>query len=484
MPLANQQLAALRRHRVPDWWRDAKLGIFVHWTPASVPAFAPVDADIGQLLQSGRSDALASTPYSEWYENSLRFPGSPVEVHHRTVYGSRPYTQFAADWEAALEQWDPHAWAARFAATGARYVVFVAKHSDGYCLWPTSVANPHRPGWHCKRDVVGEMAEAVRAAGMRFGLYYCGGFDWTFNAWPIGSMADVLAAIPRGAYPAYAEAQVRELISRYQPSVLWNDVAWPASGRRLWPLLSWYYEQVPEGVVNDRWVPWHSVLGAARSRLVRRLIHALSTRQARRDGGLVPPLPPHFDYRTPEYVTFQDVPEHPWECVRGMDRSFGFNACSRAEHFIPRVELLELLADIVSKGGNLLLNVGPRGVDATIPEEQLARLDWLSQWVIPNREAIFGSRPWVRASASSGAKTPVRYTTNGDRVYAFVAEASAAVTLTEVGSTAATQVRAISGESLSWRESAEGLVVALPAPVPGGGTLVIALEGVRAREQH
>ena len=113
------------------------------------------------------------------------------------MYGTSPYAQFAADWEAALAQWDPHAWAARFAATGARYVVFVAKHSDGYCLWPTAVANPHRAGWHCPRDVVGEMGEAVRAAGMRFGLYYCGGFDWTFNTWPIGSMADVLAAIPR-----------------------------------------------------------------------------------------------------------------------------------------------------------------------------------------------------------------------------------------------------------------------------------------------
>ncbi len=176
MQLGNSRLQALRRHRVPNWWSDAKLGIFVHWTPASVPAFAPVDADIGALLQSSRPDALASSPYAEWYENSLRFPDSPAAQHHREVYGTRPYAQFAVDWEAALEQWDPHAWAARFAATGARYVVFVAKHSDGYCLWPTAVANPQRPGWHCQRDVVGEMAEAVRAAGMRFGLYYCGGF--------------------------------------------------------------------------------------------------------------------------------------------------------------------------------------------------------------------------------------------------------------------------------------------------------------------
>ena len=159
MPLRNSQLRALRGHRVPAWWLDAKLGIFVHWSPASVPAFAPVDVDIGALVQSGRRDALAFSPYAEWYENSLRFPDSPVARHHREVYGNRPYAQFADDWEAGLDEWDPHAWAKRFAATGARYVVFVTKHMDGYCMWPTSVPNPRRAGWNCRRDVVGELGE-------------------------------------------------------------------------------------------------------------------------------------------------------------------------------------------------------------------------------------------------------------------------------------------------------------------------------------
>ena len=129
---------------MPAWWQDAKLGIFVHWVPASVPAFAPVDVDVGQMMQSGRRDAFAYSPYSEWYENSLRFPDSPVARHHRETYGDRPYVKFAADWEAGLDQWDPQEWATRFAATGARYVVLVTKHMDGYCLWPTDVTNPHR----------------------------------------------------------------------------------------------------------------------------------------------------------------------------------------------------------------------------------------------------------------------------------------------------------------------------------------------------
>ncbi len=91
----------------------------------------PVGIGIGELLQSDEDDALARSPYTEWYENSLRFPDSPVSIHHRTVYGDRPYRAFADDWEAGPASWDPEAWAARFAATGARSVVLVAKHLSG-----------------------------------------------------------------------------------------------------------------------------------------------------------------------------------------------------------------------------------------------------------------------------------------------------------------------------------------------------------------
>src|SRR6185503_15336115 len=118
MPLRNPVLRHLRRRRIPTWWQDAKLGIFVHWTPASVPAFAPVDIEIGELVKAGQRDALKYSPYAEWYENSLRFPDSPVARHHREVWNNRPYEMFADDWVAGLEQWDPDEWASQFAATG------------------------------------------------------------------------------------------------------------------------------------------------------------------------------------------------------------------------------------------------------------------------------------------------------------------------------------------------------------------------------
>ncbi len=482
MPLRNPELRELRRHRVPAWWSDAKLGIFVHWTPASVPAFAPVDVDIGALVQAGQRDALASCPYAEWYENSLRFPDSPAARHHREVYGARPYAEFAGEWEAGLESWDPQEWARRFAATGARYVVLVTKHMDGYCLWPTDVPNPHRRGWNCRRDVVGELSEAVRGAGMRFGVYYSGGLDSTFNDRPIGSISEMLDAIPRGDYPAYAEAQVRELIARYRPSVLWNDIAWPAEGKRLWPLFQHYYEQVPDGVVNDRWLPWSPLLSATRSQLARRAIDAGVRRQAKRDAGVVPPIPPHYDVRTPEYVVFDDVQRRPWECVRGMDQSFGYNACSRPEHFLPRDELLWMLTDITAKGGNLLLNVGPRGVDAQIPDEQVTRLEWLRDWVGPHSHAIAATRPWVTPGTATSDGSPVRYATRDDTVYAFLRRAAGpSVTLPDLRATPTTAVTTYDGTVLSWTDSPSGIVVELPSGASSEEPGVLTFRQVAAR---
>jgi alpha-L-fucosidase len=481
MPSTRQQLRQLRRHQVPTWWRDAKVGIFVHWTPASVPAFAPTDVEIGEILGSDDPHALSRMPYTEWYENSLRFPDSPVARHHAATYGDRPYAAFAEDWQDGLATWDPDDWAARFAATGAGHVVFVAKHSDGYCLWPTEVTNPKRNGWHSRRDVVGEMAEAVRGAGMRFGIYYCGGWDWTFEDRPVATMADVLGTVPQGAYPAYADAQLRELIDRYRPSVLWNDVAWPSSAARLWPLLAHYYEQVPDGLVNDRWMPWSPALAAAtRPKPVRRLVEAGSRRQARRAGGLVPPKPPHFDVRTPEYAAFDHIDPQPWECVRGMDKSFGYNASSRPEDFIGHDELLWLLVDAVAKGGNLLLNVGPRGVDAQLPGEQLDRLDWLARWMGPNREAVTATRPWVRPGTTTAEGRDVRYTARGETVFALVRGATGRTTVPDVVATPTTNVVSMSGDPLPWRSTPDGIEVDLPELEIGPEPAVLALHAVSA----
>ncbi len=445
-------------------------------------AFAPVDADMGELMARRHPQAMASSPYVEWYENSLRFPDSPAARHHREVHGDRSYTEFAAEWEAALDNWDPQEWAERFAACGARYVVLVAKHHDGYCLWPTTVPNSRRPGWHCQRDVVGELREAVRSRGMRFGIYYSGGLDWTYNDQPIGTFSDLLRAQPRGDYVAYAEAQVRELIARYRPSVLWNDISWPAPAGRLAALLASYYHDVPDGVVNDRFMPWSPLWRLAQTAPAAALIDRLVARGARAATGIVPPKPPFFDVRTPEYTVFHSPQQEAWECVRGIDHSFGHNDASREEDFLAHDELIWSLVDISAKGGNLLLNVGPRGKDATIAPAQLRRLDWLAEFTAANGTALYGTRPWVRAEGSDAA-SEIRYTARDRDVFAFVRPPAGGapvrdVTLADIETAAVTDM---SGEQLTASSGRGGLTVSLREAATAERPAVIVLAGATAR---
>ena len=115
------------------------------------------------------------TPYTEWYANAIQVAGTPSAAFHKANYGDAPYEAFKAPFLAGLKAWDAAAWAQTFREAGARYVVLVTKHHDGFCLWPSGVANPERAGWDAGRDIVGEIAAAVRAEGLRFGVYYSGG---------------------------------------------------------------------------------------------------------------------------------------------------------------------------------------------------------------------------------------------------------------------------------------------------------------------
>ncbi|MET9661819.1 alpha-L-fucosidase [Streptomyces sp. NPDC006510] len=362
---------------VASWWSRAGLGIFVHWTPASVPGWAPPYVPADELPLAGRRSPLGWTSYAEWYENALRFPDSPVSAHHRATYGTRPYTAFGGDFNDALAGWDPTAWARGFRAAGARYAVLVTKHHDGFCLWPSEAANPHRAGWHTTRDVVGEFAEAVRAEGLRFGVYYSGGLDWTFDDRPIGTGADTVSAVPRGNYPAYAGAQVRELIRRYRPDILWNDIAWPGSRTDVQRLIEYYRFTVPHGVVNDRLFPYTPLWRALRLPGAKALYDSWERRAIARGEGFVPRRPPYYDFRPPEFARYTGP--GPYEITRGIDHSFGYNRNSPPEAYLGREALESLVRETAAGGGNLLLDVGPRGEDATVPAEQQLRLDWLAE---------------------------------------------------------------------------------------------------------
>ncbi len=423
-------LKSLNARALPQWYDEAKFGIFIHWGVFSIPAFAPRAGSISDAFKENYDRAVAMTPYTEWYQNAIKVPGTPSADFHASEYGNQPYTAFKEPFLDGLKQWDPDEWAESFRNAGAKYVVLVTKHHDGFCLWPSNVANRHEKNWFTERDVVGELARAVRAQGMRFGIYYSGGIDWTFNREPLRTLADFLGSTPGGDYPAYAMAQTRELIERYEPSVLWNDISWPTGFDDLLELFADYYNAVPEGVVNDRWVHASFGRGLLRRKSVRRIVDMLAKRYIRkhpdRVDGVIPQPIPHSDFRTPEYTRFSTIQKKKWEATRGMSHSFAYNRNDRDEDYADPETLLSDFIDGVSKGGNLLLNVGPRGFDARIPPQQLDRLKFFGDWLASNGDAVYGASPVYPLTApadgergSSDTETangmPVRFTQKDGR---------------------------------------------------------------------
>jgi alpha-L-fucosidase len=398
-------LASLRQHRVPDWFKDAKLGIFLHWGPYSVPAFAPTHRSIHERDPGG--SPFANNPYAEWYWNSMRFEGSPTAEHHARTYGDAPYQAFGPMFEAALANWSPEAWADQFVRAGAGYVVLTAKHHDGFLLWPSATPNPHLTDWGVRRDVVGELAAAVRARGLRLGIYYSGGIDWTFKNPRIDRVRTMIASVPGDAesYTAYAEAHFLELIERYRPDYLWNDIAYPTHDSFL-RIVSAYYNAVPDGLINDRWITPEALASLPKAEKPAGV------------AGMLPPEPPHWDVRTPEYAMFDRLLPFDWESTRGIGKSFGYNAQETEADLLAVPELVRMVTTAACFNGNVLLNLGPRG-DATLDSMQVGRIAALGDVLRRSGDAVIGTRP-----VALGGPSAVRIgaTRSSDALYLHLLE--------------------------------------------------------------
>ena len=438
---------SLARHQAPAWFNDAKLGIFIHWGVYSVPGWAPMEGKYGELT---RDQFFKMNPYAEWYMNSARIPGSPTNEHHRAEYGEDfPYLDFVPVFNREVAKWDPESWAELFDAAGARYVVLTTKHHDGFTLWPSAIENPHRPADRqgSARDLVGELTQAVRGHGLRMGVYYSGGVDWSFNDTLIDGPGILrTTAVPRSEeYARYVDGHWRELIDRYQPDILWNDITYPENAG-LAELLADYYNRFPEGVVNNRW----------------------GVRMGTGDEPADSDWVEFADFFTPEYAQLDEISEAKWEACRGIGYSFGYNRGETEEQMISVDELVDLLVDITSKNGNLLLNVGPMA-DGTIPPGQVERLRGLGAWLEVNGEAIHGTVPWSRAVGETAAGVPVRFTRKGDDLYAILLETPVdrrvEIRSLPIAPGASVQLLGVEG-TLEWSPTEGGVVVDLPETLP------------------
>lgn len=371
---------ALRRP-LPEWFRRAKLGFFLHWGPYSVPAWGEPVAELGEIPPL---EWFRHNPYAEWYYNTIRLEGSPARAHHDEVYGGGAYDDFLDAWKA--EHFDADQAASELAAAGGSYVMLTTKHHDGVCLWDapgTGDRNTVARGPH--RDLVREWAEAARRSGMRFGTYYSGGLDWHVRPTdPIGLRDDwEITERPLDLeYAAYAAGHLRDLVARYRPDVLWNDINWPDEGKDFGPdgigtVFEEYYAAKPDGVVNDRWEV------------------------------------PHADYYTSEYQHLRSREEaEQWEHCRGLGLSFGYNAVEGKEHSLSPLEATKHLVDVVWRGGRLLLGVGPMA-DGRLPEWQSEILRGIGRWMqvagdlLPDFEGddqLEVAGAWTRFGRSGGRR--------------------------------------------------------------------------------
>jgi alpha-L-fucosidase len=279
-------------------------------------------------------------------------------------------------------------------------------------------------------------------------------------------MADLMRQQAQGPqYARYATAQWTELIDTYQPSVLWNDMGWPAESDPQ-QLFGHYYDTVADGVVNDRWTQ----VRLPANRLVRELylrFVSLTLKALARAGRSLPKQPQrvHSDFHTHEYATPDPAPTAAWELTRGLGRSFGYNAKETAADTLTGTQLIHLLADVVAHGGNLLINVGPDGA-GHIPDLQQRPLRELGAWLDRNGDAIYATRPW--STAADGHQ--VRYTQNDSTVFAIVLadHLTSTLTIRDLTLPPGSRVGVLNGPTdLAWIQAVKDVRITPPPRPPG-----------------
>jgi alpha-L-fucosidase len=453
---------SLKQYQVPDWYQNDKFGIFIHWGVYAVPGFG-----------------------NEWYPRNMYIQGTPEFEHHLKTYG--PHTQFGykdfiQDFKA--EKFDPAAWAELFEQAGARFIVPVAEHHDGFAMYDTALSKWSAARMGPRRDVVGELAEAVRQRGMLFGVSSHRAEHWFFMNGGRAYDSDVndpnyadfygpavvtenslqhggeggwksrdWTPRPDAAYLEDWLARCCELVDKYQPQIFWFD---------------WWIEQIVFQPYVQRFASYYYNRGLEWGKGVainyKNYTFPIEAAVWDIERGQLADLRPQF------WQTDTAVSRNSWGYVTN-------------QNYKPSSEIISDLIDIVSKNGALLLNIGPRP-DGTIPDEEQALLREIGAWLKANAEAIYGTRPWKiygegptkvadggfsDGQARAYCSEDIRFTTNGSTLYAItLAQPTAEIRIQSLaaGKFDAAKIRSVSlltGAALEWKQDAEALTVKIPA---------------------
>jgi alpha-L-fucosidase len=460
--------ASLQNYQTPQWYADAKFGIFVHWGVYAVPAFG-----------------------SEWYSRNMYVKGSPEYAHHVATYGPQTkfgYKDFIPKFNG--EHFDPAGWAALFHEAGARYVVPVAEHHDGFSMYDTRLSDYSAVKMGPRRDVLGELKAAAKANGLHFGLSsHRAAHDWFFDEgrkFPSDVSDPDNAGLYGPAQSRIAGPDDEDLYADYTyVSQFWLD-DWLA---RQAELVACY---APELIYFDWWIGQP----AFRSTLPRFLAYYYNF-AARHGGSAV------VNYKLGEFADgagtldiergqAAKIRKNVWQtCTSISDKSWGY---IENDTYKSVDQIVHLLADVVSKNGNLLLNVGPRA-DGRIPEAARDTLRAMGRWLKTNGEAIYGTRPWTvfgegptetaNGSFSESKAKPYtardfRFTTRDGKLYAIQMawpEEDKSVITSIRGDMNIKRVSLLGGDApVRFEQNGAGLVLTLPAGVPRQPAYVYRIE--------
>ena len=341
----NADWAKIDKRTLPEWFNEAKFGIFVVWGPYSVPGFANEE------------------DYAEWYMQSLlqssRRAHEATAAYHKKAFGDNVKYEDFGDMLTA-ELWDPDEWCALFKRSGAKYVVTTANYHDGYAMYPTKYSQINdTKNWNswdrgARRDIIGELNDAGNKVGLKMGIYYSL-YEWYHPLWK----TDKDKFVTDHFHPKF-----KEVVSKYKPWSIFLDGDWsmPGTKWRTNELAQWLYNESPVKdvvVVNDRWGSSRGING---------------------------------DVFESEYGYGQwTSPEHPWQEDRGIGQSYGYNRNEGIDDYNNADELLEQLCLVTAGGGNFLLCVGPTG-DGRIPVIMQERLLQIGDWLKVNGNAIYGAK--------------------------------------------------------------------------------------------